>query len=258
MLVSVELLALCQNRYSMISNKIATALAVMGIATFTVSPVLASEDVASSSVNPAITSAASANASDDFRLGRDEKKEISELGRSDVKFRALHSTWGAKSTVKPASLSIPSIDPVSKVDISSYYGYRTDPFRGRRKNHKGIDIRGPVGTPIFATADGFVKTAKWFSSYGRFIELDHGNAIKTRYGHMSRLNVKANQYVKKGDVIGFMGSTGRSTGSHLHYEVRIGGEPVNPQSFMAYQNDSRVKITDKSTEKNVARGGPAQ
>jgi len=230
--------------------------------------VLVSSPAMAANEEAPIAVASSAASSDDFRINTIQKTNDTQgagqqRGIVDAKFKALHSSWGntrSSSALlqnkRPVSVSIPSIDPVTKVDISSYYGYRTDPFKGRRKNHKGLDIRGPVGTPIYATADGFVKTAKWFSSYGRYIELDHGNAIHTRYGHMSKLNVSANQYVKKGDVIGFMGSTGRSTGSHLHYEVRIAGEPANPLSFMAYRSDGSPKLASNDHNHGTAQGGP--
>ena len=244
--LSVELLVVCRQKISKISRNIAIAVGAMGLFS---SPAMAENETSSSVMS------FSANA--DVRIDKKVKKKTpnTETISVDPKFQAIHSSWGGNK--EPAtSLAIPSIDPVTKVDISSYYGYRTDPFRGRRKNHKGLDIRGPVGTPIYATADGFVKTSKWLGSYGKFIEIDHGNGIITRYGHMSRLKVPANVRVKKGDIIGLMGSTGRSTGSHLHYEVRVAGEPVNPLSFMA-QSSNPVKFAEKS-ETSQAQGGPAQ
>jgi murein DD-endopeptidase MepM/ murein hydrolase activator NlpD len=98
--------------------------------------------------------------------------------------------------------------------------------------HKGLDLAVPAGTPVLAPADGVVEKASWFSSYGNFIEIDHGGNMETRYGHLSGYNVVAGQHVHKGDVIGYVGSTGRSTGPHLHYEVRIGGEAVDPTPYM--------------------------
>ena len=98
--------------------------------------------------------------------------------------------------------------------------------------HNGIDLAAPTGTPIYATADGTIERANWFSSYGNYIQIDHGNAIETRFGHLSRIVVSDGQKVHKGDLIGYVGSTGRSTGPHLHYEVRIAGKPVDPRPFM--------------------------
>jgi len=132
----------------------------------------------------------------------------------------------------PSRVSIPSRMPVNGVRLTSDYGMRWHPVVGGRRAHKGVDLAGPVGTPIHATADGVVSKAEWFSSYGLYVSLEHGGDLQTRYGHMSRLNVAAGQQVRKGDVIGFIGSTGRSTGPHLHYEVRIAGGAVNPIPYM--------------------------
>ncbi len=122
--------------------------------------------------------------------------------------------------------------PVEGVRLTSNYGMREHPVLGGRRAHKGIDLAGPVGTPVYATADGVISKAEWFSSYGLFVSIEHGGALQTRYGHMSRLNVASGQQVQKGDLIGFIGSTGRSTGPHLHYEVRVNGEAVNPLPYM--------------------------
>ena len=214
----------------------------------------------------AAANSAAANASDSFRIApEDIEANKTPLGVSDPEFRSLHSNWGrVDGAPKKAEVSIPSINPVELMRFSSQYGYRTDPFQGRRKNHKGIDIPGPVGTPIFATADGIIGRAQWVSGYGKYVEVEHGNAIQTRYGHMSAMNVVSGQRVKQGDIIGFMGSTGRSTGSHLHYEVRIAGEPVNPTSFLAsitqpapVTNSSNALIAAKAPA-NAAQGGPSE
>ena len=122
--------------------------------------------------------------------------------------------------------------PVEGVRLTSGYGMRWHPVVGGRRAHKGVDLAGPVGTPVHATADGVVGRADWFSSYGLYVAVEHGGNIETRYGHMSRLNVAAGQQVRKGDIIGYVGTTGRSTGPHLHYEVRIAGQSVNPIPYM--------------------------
>ena len=109
---------------------------------------------------------------------------------------------------------------------------RDHPVIGGRRNHKGVDLAAPTGTPIYATADGIVGRADWFSSYGLFVRIEHGANLETRYAHMSKLAVAAGEQVKKGDIIGYVGSTGRSTGPHLHYEVRIDGVAVNPIPYM--------------------------
>ena len=130
------------------------------------------------------------------------------------------------------TVSIPSRMPVEGVRLTSNYGMREHPVLGGRRAHKGIDLAGPVGTPVYATADGVVSKAEWFSSYGLYVSIEHGGELQTRYGHMSRLNVANGQQVRKGDIIGFIGSTGRSTGPHLHYEVRVSGVAVNPLPYM--------------------------
>jgi murein DD-endopeptidase MepM/ murein hydrolase activator NlpD len=132
----------------------------------------------------------------------------------------------------PSSVSIPSRIPVEGVHLTSDFGMRVHPVLGGRRMHKGIDLAAPVGTPVHATADGLVSRADWFSSYGLYVSIEHGGNIETRYGHMSRLNVAAGQQIHKGDIIGYVGTTGRSTGPHLHDEVRIAGEAVNPVPYL--------------------------
>ena len=132
----------------------------------------------------------------------------------------------------PGSVSIPSLMPVEVGLLRSSFGMREHPVLGGRRAHKGVDLAAPTGTPIYASADGIVSKAEWFSSYGLYVSLEHGGEIQTRYGHMSRLNVYSGQKVKKGEIIGYVGSTGHSTGPHLHYEVRIAGSAVNPIPYM--------------------------
>jgi murein DD-endopeptidase MepM/ murein hydrolase activator NlpD len=122
--------------------------------------------------------------------------------------------------------------PVAFTRMSSGFGMREHPILGGERMHKGLDLAVAAGTPVLAPADGVVEKASWFSSYGNFIEIAHGGNMETRYGHLSGYNVVAGQHVHKGDVIGYVGSTGRSTGPHLHYEVRIGGEAVDPTPYM--------------------------
>ncbi len=213
-----------------------------------------------SATSASAASAAASAASDNFRVSpEDVEANKTALGVSDPEFRALHDGWGRiNGATHKSEVAIPSINPVDAMRLTSQYGYRTDPFQGRRKNHKGLDIAGPIGTPIFATADGMVGRAQWVRGYGKYIEVEHGNAIQTRYGHMSALNVAPGQRVRQGDLIGFMGSTGRSTGSHLHYEVRIGGEPVNPTSFLpAVTKESNLLIATKDSA-SAAKGGPTE
>lgn len=121
---------------------------------------------------------------------------------------------------------------VGNVEFSSGFGVRSDPFLGRPAMHSGLDFRASTGDPVRATANGKVINAGWSGGYGRMIEIDHGNSLTTRYGHLSAINVKVGERVTIGQVIGEVGSTGRSTGPHLHYETRIDGDAVDPQKFL--------------------------
>ncbi len=144
----------------------------------------------------------------------------------------------AKNKVEMLS-SIPAIQPISNKKlkmIASGYGYRIDPVYKTMKFHEGIDFAAAHGTPIYATGNGTVKSAEMDNGgYGRCVVINHGFGYESRYGHCSRLNVRAGQKVKRGDVIGYVGSTGKSTGPHLHYEVLKGGKQINPISF--FYND---------------------
>lgn len=130
---------------------------------------------------------------------------------------------------------IPAIQPIRKEDLSrmaSGYGWRSDPFTKARKKHNGMDFTAPTGTPIYATGNGKVKRAdNTASGFGQHIEIDHGYGYKTIYAHLSKYNVKRGQNVSRGDLIGFVGNTGRSVGPHLHYEVHKNGRPINPINF---------------------------
>ncbi len=152
--------------------------------------------------------------------------------QADAQFRSLFQTWKKLDTVEKAAIAIPSAQPVQNVSYTSYFGVRSDPFRGGAAMHAGVDIPGVIGTPIYATADGIVARAERAGGYGNLVEINHGRGISTRYGHLSRLLVLPNARVSRGQIIALMGSTGRSTGSHLHYEVRIDGQAVNPVPFL--------------------------
>jgi murein DD-endopeptidase MepM/ murein hydrolase activator NlpD len=127
--------------------------------------------------------------------------------------------------------STPSVWPV-RGWVTSPFGNRTSPFSGILKFHEGMDIAAQTGTPVVAPADGVVIKAGFSTGYGNMVEISHGYGIKTVFGHNTRLNVKAGQRVKRGDVISYVGDTGTSTGPHLHYEVRVNGLPVNPVKYM--------------------------
>jgi len=116
--------------------------------------------------------------------------------------------------------------------VTGSFGERIDPFNGEGAFHSGIDISSSYGHPVIAPADGIVTMAEEVGGYGRLIQIDHHHGISTRYGHLSAFAVIAGQHVQRGDVIGYVGLTGRSTGPHLHYEVRINNTPVNPYKYL--------------------------
>jgi murein DD-endopeptidase MepM/ murein hydrolase activator NlpD len=149
-------------------------------------------------------------------------------------FKALFDSWKKLDQLQDGVIAIPSDKPVkTNVEFTSGFGVRSDPFHAGAAMHPGIDLAGSYGTPVYATADGTVLRAGWNSGgYGNLVEVDHGRGITTRYGHMSAILVQAGEHVTRGEQIGRMGSTGRSTGNHLHYEVRIDGRAVNPIPFM--------------------------
>ncbi len=203
--------------------------------------------------NPALAnSSATADIAAPLRAAQVAKS--SQLGNGDEEFGRLFASW--QSLDKPGAqiamlnrrlnaVAIPSRMPVDGVRLTSDYGMRWHPVMGGRRAHKGVDLAGPTGTPVRATADGVVGRAEWYSSYGLYVALEHGANIETRYGHMSRLNVASGQQVRKGDIIGFIGSTGRSTGPHLHYEVRIAGLAVNP---LPYMQASEIRVAEANSD----------
>jgi murein DD-endopeptidase MepM/ murein hydrolase activator NlpD len=117
--------------------------------------------------------------------------------------------------------------------LTSLYGNRKDPFTGQPDFHTGLDISAQYGTPVRATADGAIESAGFNGNYGNAIVVDHGFGIATRFGHLSRFAVRAGQKVKRGEVLGFVGATGRATSSHLHYEILLNGQPINPLRLLA-------------------------
>jgi len=127
--------------------------------------------------------------------------------------------------------SAPNLWPVDG-QVTASFGERIDPFNGEGAFHSGVDISAAYGTPIVAPADGVVTFTDLLGGYGKLIMIDHGNGISTRYGHLSGFAVTAGQHVHRGDVIGYIGISGRSTGPHLHYEVRINDTPVNPYKYL--------------------------
>lgn len=135
----------------------------------------------------------------------------------------------ARSTDKLATK--PSIWPVSG-EVTSGFGWRSSPWGGGNELHQGIDIANSMGTPVLATADGKVVQSEWSEGYGNMVQIDHGNGIATIYGHNSGIIVTVGQSVSKGQIIAYLGNTGKSTGPHVHYEVRVSGTAVDPIGFM--------------------------
>lgn len=181
---------------------------------------------------------------------------MSPNAQAAAQFQAIFQSWKKLDAVQVSTsgpISIPSIQPIAKFTFTSAYGVRSDPFQGSAAMHAGIDLASPTGTPIYATADGVVDRAEWFGGYGNMVQIEHGKGIATRYGHMSKIAAREGERVKRGDLIGYVGSTGRSTGSHLHYEVRIDGRAVNPVPFL--QSANYVMAANERAS-DVALGGP--
>ncbi|ASJ89874.1 M23 family metallopeptidase [Porphyrobacter sp. CACIAM 03H1] len=207
-------------------------------------------------------SANAATSADVVAPVREAQGDVVDNG--DARFKSLFASWTAiertaptagtgetvtaySSPVPVTGVSIPSRMPLEGAQLTSGFGMRNHPVLGGRRQHAGIDLAAPTGTPVYATADGIVSRADWYSSYGLYISVEHGASMQTRYAHLSRLAVAEGDSVKKGDLIGYVGSTGRSTGPHLHYEVRVEGLAVNPIPYMveseaqlAYARDARL------------------
>ncbi|MBX7533925.1 M23 family metallopeptidase [Qipengyuania sp. 1XM1-15A] len=153
-------------------------------------------------------------------------------GSIDPRFERLGLSMARMTALESALEGVPQVAPARRDMISSGFGYRRDPFNRRAAMHKGLDFRGATGTPIYAAAKGRVTFVGWKGGYGKTVEITHGNGLMTRYAHMSRFNAKVGDRVAPGETIGAIGSTGRSTGPHLHFEVRINGRAVNPRTFL--------------------------
>ncbi|MFA7440686.1 MAG: M23 family metallopeptidase [Sphingomonadaceae bacterium] len=155
-----------------------------------------------------------------------------EAHGADPRFTELFVNWQRVEQLESAMASIPAYVPVRNYTLTSSYGFRHDPFNGRSAAHAGLDMAGVTGEPVMAAAAGKIVRAGRHGGYGLVIDIDHGKGIMTRYAHLSRIGVKIGQEVGIGEKIGALGSTGRSTGPHLHYEVRIDGKAVNPRPFL--------------------------
>lgn len=152
-----------------------------------------------------------------------------------VQSKSFDEVFEMAKRKKDMIASIPAIQPVSNTDlrrIGSYFGYRTDPFYKVTKLHEGIDFTAPIGTDIYATGDGVVTETEYSKvGYGNFIVINHGFGYETKYAHLSKIMVKRGQKIKRGQVIGHVGNTGKSTAPHLHYEVHKSGRPIDPINF---------------------------
>ena len=151
---------------------------------------------------------------------------------AEPRFKDLFLSWKKLSNLQAAVASIPSFMPVKDYRYTSPYGVRYDPFNGNSAMHAGLDMAGAMGEPIYAAANGVVLQAGRANGYGNLVELAHGKGIDTRYGHLSAILVKPGENVRQGQLIARMGSTGRSTGTHLHFEVRVDGRAINPRPFL--------------------------
>ncbi len=153
-------------------------------------------------------------------------------GALDPRFERLGLSLARMSALERGLSGIPQVMPADINSISSGFGYRRDPFNGGGAMHSGLDFRAPHGSPIHAAADGVVSFSGVKAGYGKVVEISHGSGMITRYAHMSRWNTRVGQRIRAGEVIGAIGSTGRSTGPHLHFEVRINDRAVNPRPFL--------------------------
>jgi murein DD-endopeptidase MepM/ murein hydrolase activator NlpD len=183
-----------------------------------------------------------------------------DSANADPTFKQLFTSWKKLDNLASGAIAIPSEKPLQTAEFTSGFGSRDDPFRHGAAFHPGIDLAAPYGTPVYATADGTVLRAGWNSGgYGNLVEIDHGRGIITRYGHMSKILVSPGERVKRGQQVGQVGSTGRSTGNHLHYEVRIDDSPVNPIPFMRSTDYlmAMKRAGGNPSMDAVALGGPA-
>lgn len=171
---------------------------------------------------PGFIASALASPEDAFGLLRDV------LGRLESRLRLVRTDVERREALAAAT---PSIWPAVGW-LSAGFGSRPDPFSGDAAFHGGLDISADKGRPVYATADGVVETAEWNGNYGNLLVLDHGYGLKTRYGHLSGFHVKTGDRIQRGKVIGYVGSTGRSTGAHLHYEVLANGQLINPLQLL--------------------------
>ncbi|WP_235506730.1 peptidoglycan DD-metalloendopeptidase family protein [Altererythrobacter sp. Root672] len=188
-----------------------------------------------------------------------QKLSTESDGSLDPRFQRLGLSLARMDALEQGLTGIPQVMPADMNMISSGFGYRSDPFTGGAALHAGLDFRGHIGAPIHAAAKGRVSFVGIKSGYGKVIEVSHGNGLMTRYAHMSAWRARVGQEVEAGDVIGAIGSTGRSTGPHLHFEVRINGRAVNPRPFLETAphvlEEARTDTPERGTTKSGAARG---
>lgn len=156
----------------------------------------------------------------------------------------VHATLEQETKVRQAVADLPLVKPMTQITgISSSFGYRKDPLRLSLAFHGGIDFKGIYAAPVLATSNGQVTWAGPHGPYGNLVEIFHDNGVSTRYGHLKSVNVSLGQKISRGDLVGWMGSTGRSTGPHLHYETRVNGRVIDPQDFWRTQHDLQALET---------------
>ncbi|KWV92291.1 peptidase M23 [Erythrobacter sp. YT30] len=180
-------------------------------------------------------------------------------GSIDPRFERLGLSLARMNSLERALEGIPHVVPAAQDKITSDFGYRRDPFNGRGAMHGGIDFKGKINSPIFAAATGEVVFAGWKGGYGRVIDIRHANGMVTRYAHLYRIGVKVGDAVQAGDTIGGLGSSGRSTGPHLHFEVRINDKAVNPRPFLESASDvlKEVRATSGASKPRTATAAKA-
>ena len=175
-------------------------------------------------------------------------------GSLDPRFARLGASLARMDALERGLNGIPQVMPADMHMISSGFGYRSDPFHGGAAMHAGLDFRGPIGAPIHAAAKGRVSFVGTKTGYGKVVEISHGNGMLTRYAHMSAWRARVGQSVAAGDVIGQIGNTGRSTGPHLHFEVRIHDRAVNPRPFL----ESAPHVLEEARAELSQRGSPTR
>ncbi len=158
---------------------------------------------------------------------------------------------------KMRNMMVPTQRPVSDSNLGSDFGWRIDPITGRSALHTGLDFQADSGTPILAAAGGVVVVQEFHSAYGNMVEIDHGNDLVTRYAHASTVSVKTGDLIRRGQPIAHVGSTGRSTGAHLHFEVLVSGVPQDPQKFLAAGNSLAAQQLASQNARQQARTVPS-